>query len=112
MNKLSIECSLPILAAELSFTTNDSKDIARETANSLHCQIVHWLKALTPDSDADRTSRFASGASYTNKQGDAKYTRLDTDLTLKPGAEYPLALVAAERMHETVLEWVCKDAAN
>jgi len=112
MNKLSIECSLPILAAELSFTTNDSKDIAYETAESLHCQITNWLQCLKPDNENDRTARFASGASYTNEQGDAKYTRLDTDLTLKPGAEYPLALAAAERMHETVLEWVCKDAAN
>jgi hypothetical protein len=106
MNRLSVECTLPILTAELEFTSNDSKDIANATAASLHEQIVIWLKNVPSDHHKDRTTRLASGANYTDKDGNAKYTRLDGDLRLKPGADYPLAIAAAERLHETVTEWV------
>ena len=106
MNRLAIEYSLPIMSAELSFTTNDTKDVAMATADSLHSQIVSWLQSVQPDREDDVKTRFASGANYTDDDGIVKSTRMDIDLKLKPGTAYQLSLVAAERMHETVVQWV------
>ena len=114
MQNISMECSLPILTADVTFTSNDTPDIGRLSAENIHAQFLAWMKTLQSNPNADRTVRLASGANYALENGEIMHTRLDSEYHLKPGAQAgsSLAIAAAEKIHEEITVWVMGGAGG
>ena len=108
MQHITMECSLPILSADFTFTSNDSPETARLTAENMHSQLRTWMKTKAIQPNSNRTVRLASGANYALENGEIMHTRLDGEFTLKPGADprSSLAVAASEKIRDELTVWV------